>query len=150
MSLEGTTLVSIGKHDPELPDSVSHVHLGTLDSNLLLSVFYSLADVFVIPSRQDNLPNTVLESMACGTPVVGFDTGGIPDMVHSGETGWMAEVGNVRELREAIERALSEDTERRRFGARCRAVVEEEYTLERQARRYRDLYEEILRDTDNE
>jgi glycosyltransferase involved in cell wall biosynthesis len=144
LSGDSVTLVSIGSHRPALEASVPHVHLGAIQSDVLLSVFYSLADLFVIPSRQDNLPNTVLESMACGTPVVGFDTGGIPDMVRPGETGWLAEVGDVRALCGAIEQALSDDARRERMGQRCREVVEEEYTLEVQARRYRDLYAELV------
>jgi glycosyltransferase involved in cell wall biosynthesis len=138
------TLLSIGGNQPDLGTALPHTHLGTIESDLLLSVFYSLADLFVIPSRQDNLPNTVLESMACGTPVVGFDTGGIPDMVRPGETGWLAETGNVRALRQAIEQALADDAAREQRGQRGRAVVEEEYTLERQARRYTDLYKDML------
>jgi glycosyltransferase involved in cell wall biosynthesis len=82
--------------------------------------------------------------MTCGTPVFRFDTGGIPDMVRPGETGWLAETGSVRTLREAIEQALSHDDKCGRLVKRCRAVVENEYTLEHQARRYRDLYEETL------
>lgn len=144
MDKDDVTLLSIGGKEPDLKTSLAHVHLGTIGSDLLLSVFYSLADLFVIPSRQDNLPNTVLESMACGTPVVGFDTGGIPDMVRPGETGWLAETGNVRALREAIAQALADESAREQRGTRAREVVEAEYTLERQAQQYTDLYEHIL------
>jgi glycosyltransferase involved in cell wall biosynthesis len=139
------TLLSIGNHEPTLGTATSHVHLGRVQSDILLSVFYGFADLFLIPSRQDNLPNTVLESMACGTPVVGFNTGGIPDMVRPGETGWLAEVGNVRELRQSIEQALRDDDARRRMGRRCREIVETEYTLDTQARRYRTLYRKLVR-----
>ena len=138
------SLLSVGGEEPEIETVLSHTHLGTLESDLLLSVFYSLADVFVIPSRQEAFGQTALESMACGTPVVGFDTGGIPDMVRPGETGWLAEVGDVRALRRSIETALSDDETRNRLGRRCREVVENEYTLEVQANRYRDLYEQLL------
>jgi len=144
LSAEDVSLLSIGGNEPKLETKRPHRHLGTIESDLLLSVFYSLADLFVIPSRQDNLPNTVLESMACGTSVVGFDTGGIPDMVRPGETGWLAEVGNVRTLREAIEQALRDEREREQMGTRAQEVVEEKYTLERQAQQYTNLYEDIL------
>ena len=144
LDADSVTLLSIGGNEPDLGAALPHTHLGTIESDLLLSVFYSLADLFVIPSRQDNLPNTVLESMACGTPVVGFDTGGIPDMVRPGETGWLAETGSVRALRQAIEQALADDAAREQRGQRGRAVVEDEYTLERQARRYQNLYEGLL------
>ncbi len=140
LSADDVTLLSIGGETPDLKTALPHLHLGTIESDLLLSVFYSLADLFVIPSRQDNLPNTVLESMACGTPIVGFDVGGIPDMVCSGETGWLAEAGNVRFLRDNIEQALNHDDERKRRGSRSRTVVEEEFTLQKQAREYRRLY----------
>jgi glycosyltransferase involved in cell wall biosynthesis len=144
LSVDDVTLVSIGSHEPNLDADLPHVHLGSIQSDLLLSLFYSLADVFVIPSRQDNLPNTVLESMACATPVVGFGTGGIPDMVRLGETGWLAEVGNVPSLRETIERALENPDARERLGRQCREVVLEEYTLERQAEAYKALYADLL------
>jgi glycosyltransferase involved in cell wall biosynthesis len=141
---EKVALVSIGSRAPDLEVAGLHVHLGSLSSDLLLSVFYALADVFVVPSRQDNLPNTVLEAMACGTPVVGFDAGGIPDMVRPGETGWLAEADNPRALRDAIDEALRSDAERERRGQRSRAVVEAEYALDLQARRYHDLYRTLV------
>ncbi|MCS4198113.1 glycosyltransferase [Salinibacter ruber] len=146
LGAEKTTLLSVGGDEPELESNLPHVHAGYVESDLLLSVFYSLADVFVIPSRQDNLPNTVLESMACGTPVVGFEVGGIPDMVRPGETGWLAEPRDIRSLREAIEASLSDEAVRRQRGERARAVVEEEYTLEVQARAYQDVYQRLLED----
>jgi glycosyltransferase involved in cell wall biosynthesis len=142
LSADAVTLVSIGSHPLEA--DLPHVHLGSIQSNLLLSVFYSLADVFVIPSRQDNLPNTVLESMACGTPVVGFGVGGVPDMVRPGETGWLAEPEDASALRQAIAGALSDETERNRMADCCRQIVEEEYTLDVQARAYKSLYESLL------
>jgi len=141
---EEVSFVSVGGGQPDLAEHLHHVHLGHVESDLLLSVFYSLADLFVIPSRQDNLPNTVLESMACGTPVVGTDAGGIPDMVRPGETGWLAESGNVRDLREALETALRKEGKRNRRGTRCRQVVEEEYTIERQAKAYEELYRSLV------
>jgi glycosyltransferase involved in cell wall biosynthesis len=144
LSTEAVTLVSIGGESPNLETTCEHRHFGTLDSDVLLSVFYSFADLFVIPSRQDNLPNTVLEAMASGTPVIGFKTGGIPDMVRPDETGWLAEVGNVRALRDQIEHALRDKEKRERLGRNCREIVEEEYTLERQATQYQRLYEDLL------
>lgn len=138
-------LLSVGATAPEVDAPVPHHHLGRITNDRLLAAIYACADLFVIPSRQDNLPNTVLESMACGTPVVGFNTGGIPDMVRPGETGWLAEVGNVRELRQSIEQALRDDDARRRMGRRCREIVETEYTLDTQARRYRTLYRKLVR-----
>ncbi len=67
---------------------------------------YQAADVFVIPSLEENLPNTILESLASGTPVVGFDAGGIPEMVIDGKSGFLAKTGEAIELGQAIEKAL--------------------------------------------
>ena len=144
LDVEDATILSVGSGEPSLSVNLPHVHAGRIEDDEALSRVYSLADIFVIPSRQDNLPNTVLESMACGTPVVGFNVGGIPDMVRPGETGRLAETGDVRSLRRAIESALENEGERNRRGRRCREVVEEEYTLKRQADQYATLYESIL------
>jgi len=113
---EKVTLLSIGQGSTSLPLDLPYVNAGRIEEDEVLAKLYSVADLFIIPSRQDNLPNTVLESMACGTPVIGFDAGGIPDMVRPGETGWLAETGNVRSLRQAIESALENDGERQRMG----------------------------------
>ncbi|GAB6392000.1 MAG: glycosyltransferase family 4 [Treponematales bacterium] len=75
--------------------------LGRLSDEYSLAMTYNAMDVFVIPSTAENFPNTVLESLACGTPVVGFDTGGIPDMV-SRETGYLAEYKNSADLARGI------------------------------------------------
>jgi glycosyltransferase involved in cell wall biosynthesis len=144
LQTEKTILLSIGGEKPILETELRHAHFGTIESDVLLSVFYSVADIFVIPSRQEAFGQTALEAMACGTPVVGFDTGGIPDMVRPDETGWLVEVGNVRALRGQIEHALRDKEKRERLGRNCREIVEEEYTLERQATQYQRLYEDLL------
>lgn len=141
---EEAVLLSVGKKNPTIESNINHVHIGYINNDEKLSELYSMADVFVIPSLQEAFGQTALEAMACGTPVVGFDAGGIPDMVRPGETGWLAETGNVRSLRDAIDAALESDEDRERMGRRCREVVEEEYTLERQAEQYTALYESIL------
>lgn len=144
LDLEQTTFVSVGGNEPSIPETVNHVHAGYVDDDDLLTQMYSMADVFVIPSLQEAFGQTALEAMACGTPVVGFDTGGIPDMVRPGQTGWLAEVGSVSSLRRAVSEALENDDVRRGMGENCRRVVEEEYTVQRQARDYKDLYKSIL------
>jgi glycosyltransferase involved in cell wall biosynthesis len=143
-AVDNLLLVSIGSGKPVIPSNINNLHLGSIQSEFLMSVALNTADVFVIPSLQDNLPNTVLEAMACGIPVVGFDTGGIPDMVRHGETGLLAPVGDVRALREAISRCLRDRDKCEVMGVNGRKVVEREYTLEVQAKRYIALYEQIL------
>ena len=136
-------LLALGGGNPTLPADIPHKVVGKVADDRFLSFVYSAADVFVIPSRTDNLPDTVLESMACGTPCVGFDVGGIPDMIRPGETGLLAEPFDVDELGAAAASLLTNDAERTRLSGNCRRVVEAEYPLDVQAGRYLDLYARV-------
>lgn len=138
------TLISIGKKCPEFEDQVKHIHLGNIESDLLLSLIYNAADVFVIPSLQDNLPNTVMESMACGTPVAGFYTGGIPDMVRNDITGLLVPSEDVSALQGAMISILNDKEKLEKMSFNCRKIATQEYTLEIQANRYSDLYKNSM------
>jgi glycosyltransferase involved in cell wall biosynthesis len=122
------------------------VSLGYLERDEELRRAYSAADVFVLPSSEDNLPNTMLEAMSCATPVVAFDAGGISDAVSDGVTGKLVPRGNVGALAEAVTSLVLNPGERRALGERSRQVVEEQYALPVQAQRYVSLYEELLAD----
>ena len=137
-------LVSIGGNSPALPDNLNHIHLGRIEQDRLLSLAFSLFDIFVCPSLEDNLPNTVLESLACGTPVVGFNTGGMPDMVDSGITGYLATDYSVESLRFCIEKALIEKNGLEAMAIDCREKVLNEDTLTKQADSYSKLYSSML------
>jgi glycosyltransferase involved in cell wall biosynthesis len=140
-------LVGVGTSRPVAGfDGLKVSFTGEIASETLMALVYSAADVFVIPSLEDNLPNTVLEAMACGTPVVGFDTGGIPDMVRQGKTGLLAPVGDVDALADAIRTILGDAALRQRMVDECRATVLREFTLERQATAYVDVYERFRKD----
>jgi glycosyltransferase involved in cell wall biosynthesis len=118
--------------------------LGQLHDAITLALAYSAADVFVCPSRQENLPNTVLESLACGTPVVAFPVGGIPDMVEHGVNGWLAQAYDTAELARGISLLLNDAELRQRMGEAGRKKVEQTYAAPVIARRHIALYEEIL------
>ena len=98
--IESKTVVlcAIGQKSEELTAIKNVIELGPIHDERLMSMVYSLADVFVIPSLMDNLPNTVLESLMCGTPVIGFPTGGIPDMVQHGKNGLLTENISARSM----------------------------------------------------
>ncbi|MHB8277837.1 MAG: glycosyltransferase family 4 protein, partial [Candidatus Humimicrobiaceae bacterium] len=84
-------------------------YLGFVYDDITLSIIYSAADVFVMPSIQDNFPNTVLESLACGTPVVGFSIGGNPDMIEHKKNGYLVKPFEIDDLVEGIKWVLSGD-----------------------------------------
>jgi glycosyltransferase involved in cell wall biosynthesis len=136
-------LVSVGRGKLPETGSIPCVHVGSVEHNRWLSMIYSAADLFVIPSVQDNLPNTVLESMACGTPVVGFDVGGIHDLVQSGRTGQLVPVRDSVALRDAMTQLLHAPSTCRKMGAECRKLVMEEYSFELLAMRHTALYESL-------
>ncbi|MGB7161393.1 MAG: glycosyltransferase family 4 protein [Tepidisphaeraceae bacterium] len=137
-------LVSVGALKSPLNLPIPHLNLGKINNDRLLSVAYSLADVFVIASLQESFGQTVTESLACGTPVVAFDGGGPSDMVRPGVTGWLAPVGDVAGLRHAITKALADDAARATMAANCRRIAVAEYSLEAQASAYARLYERLL------
>ena len=115
--------------------------LGRLDDAATLARAYSAADVFVHPSIADNLPTTVIESLACGTPCSAFRVGGLTDLIDHGRNGTLARPFDAAELAEGIEHVLASGAEAR---ARARAKVEEQFGQELQARRYRELFEGLL------
>ena len=119
------------------------VSLGYLDSDEEIRTAYAAADLFILPSLEDNLPNTMLESMSCGTPVVAFDVGGIPDVIVNGVTGQLAPVGDVRKLGEAILYLIFNPDQREIMGQNCRKAMVEGYSLNIQAQRYLELYQEL-------
>lgn len=83
--------------------------LGTINKDEHLAKCYSAADVFILPSLEDNLPNTVLESLACATPVVAFRTGGIPDMIKHMENGYLAAYQSVEDIADGLEWLYNHD-----------------------------------------
>lgn len=137
-------LLTIGEGDTTAMTGPNFQHLGRLADATAIRDAYNAADLFVIPSLQDNFPNTVLESLACGTPVAGFATGGVVDAVVPGECGLLAPTGDVAALAECLQALLSDDARlaTMRPAARERAVAK--YGVARQASAYRALYEEIL------
>jgi glycosyltransferase involved in cell wall biosynthesis len=111
-----------------------------VDDDWLLVDAYRAADAVVLPTLADNLPNVVIESMACGTPCVAFATGGVPDAVHHLETGYLVAPGDVDGLAEGLRLLLADEELRRRLGAASREAAVVEYSLARQSERYLELY----------
>lgn len=111
------------------------------DTHKLVSL-YNAADAFVLPSLQDNLPNTVVESLACGTPVVGFRIGGVPEMVVHGKTGFLAEPKNSLSLANGIYATMFFDSKTQRP-----IIVEhakQQFGEETVARQYIEVYEKAI------
>ncbi len=97
-------VVVFGKSDPAVLAELDleAKALGSIPSHKVVGV-YQAADVMVVPSLEDNYPNTIIEAMACGTPVVGFDTGGIPEQILHLETGYVAQLQSAEDLARGIQ-----------------------------------------------
>ena len=135
-------LCAIGSKGTSDINSSQNRSLGVIQDELLMSIAYSAADVFIIPSLEDNLPNTVLESLACGTPIIGFPTGGIVDMVQDGENGYLCPEISTSALSETIEKFLKNPKFFDKEKIRVNAL--KKYDLKIQAEAYKKLYQEIL------
>jgi glycosyltransferase involved in cell wall biosynthesis len=119
--------------------------LGYLREDAELAAAYSAADVFVLPSIEDNLPNTVLESMSCGTPVLAYDAGGVRDMVVEEHTGWLVPVNDEARLAGALLRILAEPGTAAAMARACREHVANHFSPALQVQRFSRLYHELLR-----
>jgi D-inositol-3-phosphate glycosyltransferase len=105
--------------------------------------YYASADVVVMPSRYESFGMAALEAMACGTPVVASDVGGLSFIVRDGETGFLVPEGDPRAMADCLGRLLREPDLRARLGKRG-AEVAREYAWSRIADRMEELYASVM------
>ncbi|TCP58763.1 glycosyltransferase involved in cell wall biosynthesis [Rhodovulum bhavnagarense] len=139
---QSVTLAAIGSGGLHMP--FGSVSLGRVENPRLMSFIYSAADAFVLPTRADNLPNVLVEAMACAVPCVSFRVGGVPDVVRHKQTGLLAEPANAISLREHISNLLRDDVKRAQMGRQGREVVLQEYADTVVARKYAEIYEQLV------
>ena len=127
----------------ELPYSIRH--LGVLTNQDDIIAAYNAADVLIVPSLEDNLPTTIIEAMSCGTPVVGFRTGGIPEMIDHRQNGYLADVGSAQDLADGIAFILTNqhpDVLRQN----ARQSAENQFSEDVVAKQHVELYNQLLND----
>ena len=118
--------------------------LGTLHDDISLSLAYAAADAFIAPSIQENLSNTVMESIACGTPCIAFNIGGMPDMIENRKNGYLAIPFDVEDLARGISWVIEDPERTFALGHRAREKAEQEFNLTLHAHRYITLFEDLL------
>ena len=118
--------------------------VGHLTSWSQMRECYIAADVYVSPTLADNLPVSLIEATASGTPSVAFQVGGVSDIVRHGETGYLAKERDAEDLAQGIKWVLSDRSRWIALSRRCRELAEREYALDLQVSRYVDLYGELL------
>jgi glycosyltransferase involved in cell wall biosynthesis len=119
-------------------------NLGYIGGDRMKAIAYSAADLFLFPTRADNLPLVLQESMACGTPMVSFKIGGVPDLVRPELTGYLAKPEDIQDFQKGILELIEDHALRAQMGQNCRAIALQEYSLDLQTQRYIELYEQIL------
>ena len=139
-------LLTIGRSGDTIASAtdIQTLNLGFVSNDRDKAIAYSAADLFVHPTRSDNLPLVLQESMACGTPMVSFEIGGVPDLVRPGTTGYLAEPENAGDLRNGIVQLLEDEPLRDSMSQQCRAIALKEYSLALQAKRHIALYHQLL------
>ena len=141
-----TVLLTIGSGGEAIAETVGipTLNLDYVASDRLKSLAYSAADLFLFPTRADNLPLVLQESMACGMPMVWFKVGAVPDLVRPGITCYLAALEDAQDFSQGIVQLLEDKRLKEPMGENCRAIALEEYPLELQAKRYIELYFQVL------
>ena len=144
--LEQLELVVFGQSRPAQPPDLGFLihYSGHLHDDLSLRLLYAAADVFVIHSRQDNLPNTGLEAHACGTPIIAFHTGGLVDIVDDRVSGALAEPFDPAFLLEEIRWVLEDPPRGLQLGAAARLRAERLWEPALVAGLYAEVYGQAL------
>ncbi len=142
---ENTLLLILGNETEKVSQLVDipNINLGYVSNDRLKSIAYSASDLFLFPTRADNLPLVLQESMACGTPIISFDVGGVSDLVRHNITGYLAKNENITEFTEGIIKLLEDDQLRAKLSSNCREIALNEYDLDLQVKRYLEIVEKI-------
>ena len=138
-------LVVFGQSKPKSqPDLGFPIHFsGNLYDDLSLSAFYSAADVMVVPSRLEAFGQTASEAHACGTPVVSFDIGGLPDIIQHQKTGYLAKAFDIRDLANGITWVLEQNGSNK-LGNNARERAVEKFSEKKISEDYVSIYKKIL------
>ncbi len=114
--------------------------LGTIADDRLMCLLYAAVDVLIVPSLEDNLPNVAIESLLSGTPVVGFNIGGMPDIVMSGKNGFLCNNQQASDLAKTIQTALAHPFDREWI----RKDATQRFAQEVQVDSYQQLFVQLL------
>jgi len=142
--LENTECLVFGKMKHELNENfpIKVNSLGYLQHTEDIVKAYNAADVFVLPSLEDNLPNTIMEASACGTPTVAFNTGGIPEMIVHETTGYLSDYKSAESIAKGLQYVFENKT---LLAQNARNFALKNYSSEVVAQIFTSFYEKILK-----
>lgn len=142
---ETTRIAIVGGHSEEMEHRLAFeaLPLGYVNDERRMADIYNAADVFVLPSLSENLPNTIMEAMACGVPSVGFKVGGIPEMIDHKKNGYVANYRDAADLAKGIRWTLDE-ADKEAMAKACLTKVAQNYSQHVVALKYIETYNHAL------
>jgi glycosyltransferase involved in cell wall biosynthesis len=135
---------SRGLFPREVTDHFPMREMGYVNSSELFHTCFVASDISVLPTLADNLPLTILDSLSSGIPVISFDVGGIPEVLQTGETGYLARYKDAKDLARGIDYLLEDDSRLKKMARQGRELMLARYTLDQQAKGYAALYRQLL------
>lgn len=142
---ENTAIAILGGHSDDIVEDLpmKSYSLGYIGNEKEIVNVYNSADMFVLSSVEDNLPNTIMEAMACGVPCVGFNVGGIPEMIDHKKNGYVANYKDAADLAEGM-RWVLDGADIKELSRQAVAKVASHYSQRAVALRYIDIYNEAM------
>lgn len=133
-----------GQNKPKFSKKIDFpVHYkGHIEDSLILKTIYSAADIMIVPSRLDNLPNTVIEAQACGTPVASFNIGGLSDIILHKKTGYLAKAFDTKDLAQGISWLLKKKNSLKK---RVRQIIVSKFSERTISKKYINLYKKVIK-----
>jgi len=134
---------SVENLDKRIKKSIEWISIPHVNSETTMAEYYAASDLFVYPSIADSSSLVVVESMACGTPVIAFETGGIPELLTNKRTGYIARYKDVDDFVKGIKLFLNDEDLRAKAGLSARKDVEKHFTLDKMVTLYEELYHKL-------
>lgn len=144
INIKNTELLIFGKKNKNTKYKIPTKQFGYINDETTLNNLYNAADLMIVPSRQDNLPNTVLEAIRCGTPVVAFNIGGIPDMIKHKYNGYLAKPFDTNDLKTGIEYII-QNKNKINFKQNCITHFNNNFAKEITIPKFIELYKNIIK-----
>lgn len=144
--LKDVVLLIFGANKPQYNEDLGFEvkYLGQISDDVTLSLIYNSADVFIAPSREDNLPNTIVEAISCGLPCIAFNIGGMPDLIKHKKNGYLAKPFDIKDLAKGINFVLEDENRWNSLSKNALNKAQRDYDINVVSDKYIDLYKKIL------
>ena len=150
MSNEKITFIALGSDGKnEINNNIRKIYIPFENDPNKISMYYNLADIYLHAARAENYPNVVMEALACGTPCVVTETGGVPEQIIEGKTGWVVPIRDSQAMAEKILELIRNRSLISSASLNANSWIEEEHTLEDMNNEYEKYYEKIYLDFHN-